>query len=152
LAILNLKKIINELALSNIDSNMVRCPDASTAQNMIQAIENAKETGDSLGGTIVLVVKNCPVGWGEPVFDKLEAQLAKAMLSIPAVKGFEIGSGFAGSKMKGSEHNDVFEVQNGQIQTQSNLFWWHSRWHKQWHGYLLQNCFQTYRYYYAKPN
>lgn len=109
-----------DLDLNTIESNMVRCPEQSVAIKMIQAIQAAKEAGDSLGGRIKCVIKNCPVGLGEPVFDKLEAQLAKAMLSIPAVKGFEIGSGFAGTKLKGSEHNDAFEKVHGEVSTSTN--------------------------------
>lgn len=109
-----------ELNLDLVESNIVRCPEQETAQKMIQLIETTKEKGDSLGGIITCVVKNCPIGLGEPVFDKLEAQLAKAMLSIPAVKGFEIGSGFEGSKLKGSQHNDIFDNNNGKIITTTN--------------------------------
>ena len=91
-----------------IEKNPVRCPDPKAAEKMIKKIEQVKNAGDSLGGIIEGVVQNCPAGLGEPVFDKLEADLAKALLSIPAVKGFEIGSGFSAAKMKGSEHNDEF--------------------------------------------
>lgn len=110
----------SEVDHSKIDSTIVRCPDTSTANKMIKAIELAKEEGDSLGGIITCVVKNCPVGLGAPVFDRLEADLAKAMLSIPATKGFEIGSGFAGTKLKGSQHNDSFTSSNKMIQTKTN--------------------------------
>lgn len=108
------------LDLNTIDNNIVRCPDAETANKMIALIEDAKQQGDSLGGIIQCVVKNCPIGLGEPVFDKLEARLAQAMLSIPAVKGFEIGSGFAGTKMKGSQHNDAFISHENGIKTSTN--------------------------------
>lgn len=98
------------------------CPDASTAQEMIIALEKAKEEGDSLGGVIEFAAFNLPVGLGDPVYEKLEANLAKAMLSIPATKGFEIGSGFAASKMKGSEHNDAFIIDDkGHISTSTNF-------------------------------
>ena len=109
------------LDFSKIDSNIVRCPDPETAEQMIAIIEEARDNGDSLGGTITCVVQGCTVGLGSPVFDKLEAQLAKAMLSIPAVKGFEIGSGFGGTQMKGSEHNDVFENDVDGIRTKTNF-------------------------------
>ena len=109
-----------ELDLSLIDNNIVRCPDQETAEQMINLIEKTKADGDSLGGIITCVVSGCKVGLGEPVFDKLEAQLAKAMLSIPAVKGFEIGSGFSGTLLKGSEHNDPFIKAGGQMRTKSN--------------------------------
>lgn len=117
---ISLDKDYTVLDLNTTETNIVRCPDAATAQRMIEAIEAAKAAGDSLGGVITCVIKNCPIGLGEPVFDKLEAEFAKAMLSIPAVKGFEIGSGFEGTKMKGSEHNDVFEIKNDRIATETN--------------------------------
>jgi chorismate synthase len=116
-----LSKSYQSLDFSKIDSNIVRCPDLETAEQMIAIIEEARDNGDSLGGTITCVVQGCTVGLGSPVFDKLEAQLAKAMLSIPAVKGFEIGSGFGGTQMKGSEHNDVFEKGVDGIRTKTNF-------------------------------
>jgi len=100
----------NKVTLLQIESNIVRCPDERAAKKMIQLINQLKQEGDSVGGIIRGVIKNVPIGLGEPVFDKLSADLGKAMLSIPAVKGFEIGSGFEGVKMKGSEHNDEFFV------------------------------------------
>ncbi len=104
-----------------IEANIVRSPDESKAQEMIKLIEQAKEEGDSLGGIIVGVIKHIPAGLGEPVFDKIPADLAKAMMSIPAVKGFEFGSGFAGVTKKGSEHNDEFFVDKKRIvQTKTN--------------------------------
>ncbi len=103
-----------------IDSNIVRCPDDKIAAKMIKLIEEVKSEGDSIGGVITGVIKNCPVGLGEPVFDKLHAELGKAMLSINAVKGFEYGSGFDGVKLRGSKHNDEFENHNGKITTKSN--------------------------------
>lgn len=96
------------LDCQKIESSLVRCPDAVTAQKMIERIEQVKKAGDSIGGIITCVIRNAPVGLGEPVFDKLHADLGKAMLSINAVKGFEIGSGFSSSRMLGSEHNDLF--------------------------------------------
>jgi chorismate synthase len=120
IANIHLEKDYQNLDLDLTESNIVRCPDVETAARMIQLIEEAKEVGDSLGGIITCVIKNCPTGLGEPVFDKLEAQLARAMLSIPAVKGFEIGSGFEGTKMKGSEHNDEFSILDNRIVTKSN--------------------------------
>ena len=120
IANIHLKKSYQELDLNTTENNLVRCPDEETAKQMINLIEKAKAEGDSLGGVITCLIKDCPVGLGEPVFDKLEAQLAKAMLSIPAVKGFEIGSGFEGTTMKGSEHNDVFEVKNEKVVTKTN--------------------------------
>ncbi|HEY2140098.1 MAG TPA: chorismate synthase [Chthoniobacterales bacterium] len=103
-----------------VEDNMVRCPDAVAAQKMIAAIEKARGDGDSLGGTIGCVARGVPAGLGEPVFDKLEADLAKAMLSLPASKGFEIGSGFSATRMRGSEHNDAFEMRDGVVRTASN--------------------------------
>lgn len=94
--------------LTQIDSNSVRCPDNEKAKEMIAAIEKAKADGDSVGGTITCVIKNMPIGLGEPIFHKLEAELAKAMLTINACKGFEIGSGFTGASMRGSVHNDIW--------------------------------------------
>jgi chorismate synthase len=104
----------------NVEANAVRCPDRAVAEKMIAAIEKARADGDSLGGTIACVVRGLPAGLGEPVFDKLEADLAKAMLSLPASKGFEIGSGFAGTRLRGSEHNDPFEMRDGKVATATN--------------------------------
>jgi chorismate synthase len=103
-----------------VEASLVRCPDEVASKKMIRAIEQARADGDSLGGIIECVIRGVPPGLGEPVFDKLEADLAKAMLSLPATKGFEIGSGFAASTMKGSEHNDPFEILEGEVRTTSN--------------------------------
>ncbi|MEP6821480.1 MAG: chorismate synthase [Chthoniobacterales bacterium] len=103
-----------------IEANPVRCPDSVSAEKMVKAIEQARADGDSLGGIIECVLRGVPAGLGEPVFDKLEADLAKAMLSLPATKGFEIGSGFAATRMRGSEHNDPFEMRDGRVRTKSN--------------------------------
>lgn len=103
-----------------IESNIVRCPDPEIAKKMIEFIEKIKAEGDSIGGVITGIIKNVPAGLGEPVFDKLNADLGKAMLSINAVKGFEIGSGFAGVVKPGSEHNDEFIIDNGKIKTKTN--------------------------------
>ena len=111
-------KPYQELDFSKIESNAVRCPDLATAEKMENYIKEIKKQGDTVGGTITCVIQNVPIGLGEPVFDKLHAELGKAMLSINAVKGFEFGSGFCGSKMKGSEHNDLY---NEDGTTQSNL-------------------------------
>jgi chorismate synthase len=93
---------------ATVDTNDVRCPDGATAATMIDRIEQARKDGDSVGGVVRCVARGVPAGWGEPVFDKLDADLAKAMMSIPAVKGIEIGSGFAGTLLTGSAHNDLF--------------------------------------------
>lgn len=104
-----------------VEQTPVRCPDEATAARMIEAIDAARKSGDSLGGVVAACAVGVPVGLGAPVFDKLEAELAKAMLSIPAAKGFEIGSGFAGTLMSGSEHNDVFYRDDaGRIRTRTN--------------------------------
>ncbi len=105
---------------AQVEANAVRCPDRDAAARMIEAIQQARAEGDSLGGIIECVLRGVPAGLGEPVFDKLEADLAKAMLSLPATKGFELGSGFAATRMKGSEHNDAFEMRGGAVRTQSN--------------------------------
>lgn len=105
-----------ELDFSQIESNPVRCPDTIVAQKMETLIKEVKKQGDTIGGIITCVIQNVPVGLGEPVFDKLHAELGKAMLSINAVKGFEYGSGFSGATMKGSEHNDLFN-EDGTTQT-----------------------------------
>jgi len=112
---------MEDVKLLDIESNIIRCPDAKVAAEMINFIEQVKEEGDSIGGVILGMIKNVPAGLGEPVFDKLHADLGKAMLSINAVKGFEIGSGFEGTKLKGSEHNDEFIVlENGKVKTRTN--------------------------------
>ncbi len=103
-----------------VDRNPVRCPDMEAAQKMIDEIRRVKQARDSVGGVITCICRNVPAGWGEPVFDKLEAKLAQAMLSIPAVKGFEIGSGFAGSRMRGSDHNDPFVQKGDRLGTRTN--------------------------------
>src|ERR1700736_3968682 len=110
-----------KVKISDVDSNIVRCPDKAAAKKMISVIEKTRAEGDSLGGMIECVVRNPPAGLGEPVFDKLEADLAKAMLSLPATKGFEIGSGFSAIRMRGSEHNDAFEMRDGEVHTLTNF-------------------------------
>ena len=94
----------------NIEDSIVRCPDKSVSENMINEIKNARKNGDTLGGIVKCIIKNTPVGLGEPIFNKLHSELGRAMLSINAVKGFEYGSGFNGTKMKGSEHNDIIKT------------------------------------------
>lgn len=107
---LNLTGNYQTLDLSKTESNAVRCPDPELAAQMIEKIKTIRKEGDTIGGTVSCIIKNVPVGLGEPVFDRLHAQLGKAMLSINAVKGFEYGSGFEGVKMKGSAHNDAFNI------------------------------------------
>jgi len=110
----------NSVTEEQIESNIVRCPDSQTAEKMIALIEKMRDSGNSIGGVITCVIRNVPAGLGEPVFDKLNADLGKAMLSINAVKGFEIGSGFAGVTKPGSEHNDEFIISDGKIRTRTN--------------------------------
>lgn len=110
------RKITREI----VDSTPVRCPDQAESKRMIKAIEKVKSEGDSVGGIITCMCQNVPAGWGEPVFDKMEAVLAYAMLSIPAVKGFEIGSGFAGTRQRGSEHNDMYVLKGDRLGTVTN--------------------------------
>jgi chorismate synthase len=110
----------SKVKMEDVDANIVRCPDTAAAKKMISLIEKVRAEGDSLGGVIECVVRNAPAGLGAPVFDKLEADLAKAMLSLPATKGFEIGSGFSSTRMRGSEHNDPFEMRGGKIRTSTN--------------------------------
>ena len=113
-----LEKPYQQLDFSKTESNILRCPDEETAAKMIEKIEKVRKAGDTIGGTITCVIKNVPVGLGEPIFDKLHARLGQAMLSINAVKGFEYGSGFCGARMQGSEHNDLF---NEDGTTKTNL-------------------------------
>lgn len=112
------EKPYQDLDFSKIESNEIRCPDVETAEKMITKIKEIKKDGNTIGGTITCVIKNCPAGIGEPVFGKLQAELAKAMLNINACKGFEYGSGFCGAKMTGKDHNDIF---NADFSTKTNL-------------------------------
>ncbi len=107
-------------SLSAIESTAVRCPHGPTAERMIERIKAVRSEGDSVGGLIRCQIRGVPPGWGEPVFDRLEADLGKAMLSLPATKGFEVGSGFGGTLLRGSEHNDVWQMRDGQPRTVTN--------------------------------
>ena len=110
-----------ELDLAQIEANDVRCPDAATAARMEEEIMTVKKAGDTIGGVVKCVIRGVPAGWGEPVFDKLHADLGKAVLSINACKGFEIGSGFAGVALRGSDHNDAFYTEaDGTVRTRTN--------------------------------
>ena len=109
-----------QMDLSRTESNIVRCPDESTAQKMIARIDEVRLQRDTIGGVVTGVIKNTPAGLGEPVFDKLHAELGKSMLSINAVKGFEYGSGFEGTKLLGSQHNDEFFNDGGKTRTKTN--------------------------------
>lgn len=110
----------DEVRPHRIEANIIRCPDQKTAKKMIELIEKLKAEGDSMGGIIQGVIKNVPPGLGEPVFDKIPADLAKAMMSINAVKGFEMGLGFRSVGLRGSEHNDPFHIEKGEIRTRKN--------------------------------
>ena len=107
---ISIDKTYQELDFSKTENNPIRCPDEATALKMENYIKDIRKQGDTIGGTVTCVLQNVPIGLGEPVFDKLHAELGKAMLSINAVKGFEYGSGFGGAKMKGSEHNDLYHA------------------------------------------
>jgi len=112
--------LTSSIDYEKIENNMVRCPDGDTAQKMVDLIMEIKKEGDTIGGMVTCHIYNCPPGMGAPVFDKLHADIGKAMLSINAVKGFEYGSGFECINMRGSEHNDQFENQEGNIRTKTN--------------------------------
>lgn len=117
---IQLEKPYTELNLDLAEENIVRCPDPALAEVMIEHIDQVRKNRDTIGGIVSCVIKNCPPGLGEPVFDRLHADLGKAMLSINAVKGFEYGSGFQGVTLRGSQHNDAFVLQEGKIQTLTN--------------------------------
>ena len=119
---LDIDRAIDPLSVksTDVEANVVRCPDAAAAERMIERIKQVRSEGDSVGGTIECVIRGVPAGLGDPVFDKLEADLAKGMLSLPATKGFEIGSGFAGTRLRGSEHNDAFVMRDGHVATATN--------------------------------
>lgn len=110
----------NSITRAEVDSTVVRCPAADTAEEMAQLIGKLKEMGDSVGGIVSCVIRNVPLGIGEPTFEKLEAKLAQGMLAIPATKGFEIGSGFAGTRLRGSQHNDAFMSKGNNLGTATN--------------------------------
>jgi chorismate synthase len=111
---------VNAVTRAQVDATPIRCPDPTRAAEMIAAIEAARKDGNSLGGVVTCAVRGCPPGWGEPVFDRLEADLARGMMSLPASKGFEIGSGFAGTDMTGLEHNDLFYMEGERVRTRTN--------------------------------
>lgn len=113
---------VDEAAVSpeEVEASIVRCPHPLIAERMIQRIEEVRKSGNSVGGVVACVARGVPAGWGEPVFDKLEADLAKAVMSLPACKGFEVGSGFQGTDMTGREHNDAFRAAGGGVVTPTN--------------------------------
>ena len=110
----------NKVKFAEVEANIVRCPDQTVAKKMIRLIEKMRGEGNTVGGIVTGVARGVPAGWGEPVFDRLEADLAKAMLSLPASKGFDIGSGFGGITMTGLEHNDAFRAKGGKVFTTTN--------------------------------
>ncbi|MCL1980605.1 MAG: chorismate synthase [Proteobacteria bacterium] len=112
---------VTRITRTEVDNHQVRCPDPAAAARMEALIGEVLAAKDSVGGILTCVCRQVPIGWGEPVFDKLEARLAQAMLSLPATKGFEIGSGFAGTRMRGSRHNDLFVFQEGRLGTATNF-------------------------------
>jgi chorismate synthase len=111
---------LEQVTSQEIESNIVRCPDQEAAEKMIGLIEEVRKAGNTVGGVVEGLARGVPPGWGEPVFDRLEADLGKAMLSLPASKGFEVGSGFAGTLLTGTEHNDPFRAKGGKVVTTSN--------------------------------
>ena len=110
----------NKVKFADIESNIVRCPDSAAAEKMIRLIEKMRRAGDTVGGIVTGIARGVPAGWGEPVFDRLEADLAKAMLSLPASKAFEIGSGFSSILLTGTQHNDAFRAKGGKVYTTTN--------------------------------
>jgi chorismate synthase len=117
---LTIEADVERVTRAMVERTPIRCPDAVAAARMIEAVEAARKDGNSLGGTVTCAVRGCPPGWGEPVFDRLEADLAKGMLSLPASKGFEVGSGFAGTDLTGRDHNDEFYMDGDRVRTRTN--------------------------------
>lgn len=111
----------DQVKFRDVESNIIRCPDRKTAEKMIRLVEKMRKAGDTVGGVVEGIARGVPAGWGEPVFDKLEADLAKAMLSLPASKAFEIGSGFGGILLTGRQHNDPFRARRGKVVTTTNF-------------------------------
>lgn len=111
---------VDAVTLEQVEATPIRCPDPAAAQRMIEVVKAARKAGNSVGGVVTCAVRGAPPGWGEPVFDRLEADLAKAMLSLPASKGFEIGSGFGGTDLTGLEHNDEFYMDGPRVRTRTN--------------------------------
>ncbi len=111
---------VEKVTREAVEQTPIRCPDPAIAAEMIEIVQMARKAGNSVGGVVTCAIRGCPPGWGEPVFDRLEADLAKAMMSLPASKGFEIGSGFAGTDLTGLEHNDEFYMSGGRVRTHTN--------------------------------
>ena len=129
-----------------VESNIVRTGDPEAVDAMIKLIEDVRSEGNSVGGTVECAIRGCPAGWGEPVFDKLEADLAKSMMSLPATKGFEIGSGFSGTQMTGAEHNDEFYMEDDKVPHPDQPIRWHPRRHQQWRDHLFPHRLQAHRH------
>ncbi len=119
-ALVSVECNVDEVTRDAVEQTPIRCPDPAVAAQMIEIVQRARKDGNSVGGVVTCAVRGCPPGWGEPVFDRLEADLAKAMMSLPASKGFEIGSGFAGTDLTGLEHNDAFYMDAGRVRTRTN--------------------------------
>lgn len=117
---LSVESDVETVTRAAVDQTPIRCPDPAVAAEMIEIVQGARKAGNSVGGIVTCAVRGCPPGWGEPVFDRLEADLAKAMMSLPASKGFDIGSGFAGTDLSGLEHNDEFFMDQGRVRTATN--------------------------------
>ncbi len=111
---------VEKVTRAMVEETPMRCPDHAVAERMIASVEAARKAGNSLGGVVAAAARGCPPGWGEPVFDRLEADLARAVMSLPASKGFEIGSGFAGTDLTGAEHNDEFYMEGDRVRTRTN--------------------------------
>src|SRR5262249_12582248 len=111
---------VETVTREQVEQTIIRCPDPALAERMIEHVEAVRKAGNSVGGVVACAARGCPPGWGEPVFDRLEADLGKAMLSLPASKGFEIGSGFAGTDLTGLEHNDEFYMEGDRVRTRTN--------------------------------
>ena len=111
---------VEKVTREQVEQTPIRCPDGAVAEQMITAVEAARKAGNSLGGVVTAAARGCPAGWGEPVFDRLEADLARAVMSLPASKGFEIGSGFAGTELTGREHYDEFYMDGDRVRTRTN--------------------------------
>ena len=140
----------DKVKLSDVESNIVRCPNPMAAEKMIRLIEKMRREGNTVGGIVEGIARGVPAGWGEPVFDKLEADLAKAMLSLPASKAFEVGSGFGGILLTGREHNDLIRARKGKVFTINQPFRRHPRRHFQRRNHLFPGGVQAGRHGHAR--
>ena len=141
---------VETVTRAQVDATPIRCPNLDMAARMIAAVEAARKDGNSLGGVVTCAVRGCPPGWGEPVFDRLEADLAKAMLSLPASKGFEVGSGFAGTELTGREHNDEFYMDGDRVRTQEQSQRRRPGRHHQWRDRVLPGGVQAHRHHHER--